>query len=443
MTSSTNYSSTPLSHSQTASRKRWIVIFILLAVVLMAIWVSNKRSHQNSPDSTSASAGKPADKNNSGLPLTPVLTAQAKLQNLDINLQALGTVTPLNAVTVRSRVEGQLINVPFEEGQLVKQGDLLAVVDPRPFEVQVTLASGQLARDQAILEKAEADLARFQTLLKQESISAQLVDNQASLVRQSRAAVQASQGNLDNAKLQLSFTKITAPISGRLGLHLVGTGNIVRASDPNGIATITQLQPVGVVFSIPEDSLGRVMKLLNNDEKVNVEAYDRAFKEKLGKGRLLAADNQIDPNTGTIKLKAEFSNHDGSLFANQFVNVKLPLETRKNAIVIPSAAVQRGSNGTFVYLVKNDQTVAVTPIKIGSVQAELTSVEAGLDQGATVVIEGADSLRDGVKVSIKNAATNQSTQPAPANAGKESNKTPENKPTANTTTSAQSSAVKS
>jgi membrane fusion protein, multidrug efflux system len=373
-----------------------IVVGVLLAAV--AIWLvlgrSGKVATGNDPQGT-AKVSNPALQK-----VMPVVISPVREEKLDLSLSALGTVTPLNAVVVRGRVEGQLTAVLFEEGQTVKQGELLAQIDPRPFEVQVTLASGQLARDQALLEKAQTDLERYQTLLQQESISGQLVDNQASLVRQYKAAVQGSQGNLDNAKLQLSYTQVTSPISGRVGLRQVTPGNVVRLSDSNGIAAITQLQPVAVVFSIPEDSLPKVMKLLKGGERVAVDAYDRGQKEKLGKGRLLAADNQIDPSTGTIKLKAEFPNADNALFANQFVNVKMAVETKAKATVLPSAAVLRGSVGNFVYVVKADQTVTVRPIKVSTVQGELTAIEQGVTVGENVVIEGADGLREGTKVKV-------------------------------------------
>lgn len=404
-----------MSVQKNSSRKRLIVVAVLVCLMIAAgtAWLKNSQPKNTATINTSQSTNKLDGQNPAGTKIVPVVAAVARQQNLEIHLLALGTVTPLKTVTVRSRVEGQLMSVSFEEGQLVKQGDLLALIDPRPFEVQLALANGQLARDQAILEKAEADLTRYQTLLKQESISGQLVDNQISLVRQSKAAVQTSQGNVDNAKLQLSYTRITAPISGRLGLHLIGAGNVVRASDQNGIATITQLQPVGVVFSIPEDSLPRIMKLLHNDEKIPVEAFDRAQKEKLGKGRLLAADNQIDSTTGTIKLKAEFANTEGGLFANQFVNIKIPVETRKNAVVIPSAAIQRGANGTFVYVVKADKSVTVTPVNIGAVQGEMTSIDSGITAGMQVVIEGADNLREGSKVTLRESPAVPSTSSPP------------------------------
>jgi len=282
----------------------------------------------------------------------------------------------------------------------VKQGDLLAQIDPRPFEVQLTLASGQLARDKALLENARVDVQRYRTLLAQDSISKQQVDTQESLVRQYEAALQSDQGNIDNAKLQLTYTRVVAPISGRVGLRQVDPGNIVRASDSNGIVVITQLSPIGVVFPIPEDQLPRVMKRLSAGDRIPVEAYDRAQKEKLGSGRLLTADNQIDTATGTIKLKAEFPNTDGMLFANQFVNVRMPVETRPNATLVPTAAIQRGVQGTFVYVVKDDKTVSVAQVQVGSTQGEVTQIESGVAAGAMVVVDGADRLREGAKVEV-------------------------------------------
>ncbi len=331
---------------------------------------------------------------------SPVVAMPVRKGNIDIYLPGLGTVTPLNTVRVHSQVDGQLVSIEFEEGQVVRKGDLLALIDPKPFEVQLSLVKGQLARNQALLEGAQMDLERYRGLLAQDSIARQQVDAQESLVRQYRAAVQASQGEVENAQMQLDRARVTAPISGKVGLRQIGPGSIVRASDPLPLVVITQMNPVSVLFPIPEDALPRVMKRLNAGGQVPVDAYDRALTEKLGSGHLLAADNQIDPATGTIKLRAEFSNPNGTLIANQFVNVKMLVETRRDATLMPSAAIQRGAVGTFVYVVRNDQTVVVTPVKVGPSQGEVSVVEAGVAPGAMVVVEGADNLRDGASVEL-------------------------------------------
>jgi multidrug efflux system membrane fusion protein len=377
----------------------------MLAVLAMAaiggaVWyagfrpVDSAKPHNPQPASGKGARVDPA------LRPTRVLAAPVRQGTFDIYLYALGTVTPLNAVTVRSRVDGQLMRVVFDEGQVVKAGDLLAQIDPRPFEVQLTLATAQLARNKALLDNAQSDLERYRTLLGQDSISGQQVDTQESLVRQYQAAVQADQGGIDNAKLQLTYTRIVAPIGGRVGLRQVDPGNIVRAGDANGIVVITQLSPIAVVFPIPEDALPRVRKRLKAGDRMPVDAFDRVQKEQLGSGRLLTADNQIDTATGTIKLKAEFPNADDALFANQFVNVRMLVETRTNATLLPTAAIQRGATGTFVYVVKDDLTVAVTPVQIGSTQGEVTAIDRGVSPGAQVVVDGADRLRDGAKVEL-------------------------------------------
>ena len=402
-------------------RSRWwiAVVMLGLAAIGAAIWYASGKSVSAVPGaSRAASAEKGGKGGKAGDPasrVTSVVATPIRQGTLDVYLYALGTVTPLNAVTVRSRVDGQLMKVAFEEGQMVKKGDLLALIDPRPFEVQLTLANGNQARNKALLENARVDVQRYRALLAQDSISKQQVDTQESLVRQYEAAVQADQGNIDNAKLQLAYTRVVAPISGRVGLRQVDPGNIVRAADANGIVVITQLSPIGVVFPIPEDQLPRVMKRLMAGDRIPVEAYDRAQKEKLGSGRLLTADNQIDPATGTIKLKAEFPNTDGMLFANQFVNVRMPVETRPNATLAPTAAIQRGVAGTFVYVVKDDKTVSVTPVTIGSTQGEITSIDSGLSPGALVVVDGADRLREGAKVEV---VTRDATVPTPTDAAR-------------------------
>jgi multidrug efflux system membrane fusion protein len=338
--------------------------------------------------------GRPSD-----LP-TPVAVEKAAVGDFPVYLSGLGTVTPLHTVVVRSRVDGELIRVAFTEGQMVKQGDLLAEIDPRAFQIQLQQAEGQLLRDEALLKNAEIDLARYRTLLQQDSIAAQQVMTQEWLVKQDRGTVEMDRAQVGNAKLQLAYAKVTAPVSGRVGLRLVDRGNIVHASDAGGLAVITQIEPIAVVFNLPEDQIPAVMKRWRAGAELPVEAYDRAGRTKLAEGKLLAVDNQIDATTGTVKLKAQFVNTDHGLFANQFVNIKLKLDTLRSAVLIPTAALQRGAVGSFVYAIKDDQTAQVRPVKLGPLEGDKAVVLEGVAANDTVVVDGADKLKEGGKVEI-------------------------------------------
>jgi membrane fusion protein, multidrug efflux system len=385
----------------------WIVAGLIVAAVAAGGWYWLTGSRAGDAATAAAPGGAPGggaggfrkggpDAANKG-PL-PVATSAVRAADFNVYLNALGNVTPRSTVTVRPRVDGQLSRVLFKEGQMVKSGDVIAEIDSRPFEVQVTQANGQLARDQAQLANAQIDLTRYQTLLKQDSIAQQQVDTQAALVRQYQGTIEADRGALDNAKLQLSYTKIRAPVSGRTGLRQVDAGNMVHQSDTNGIVVITEIDPIDVVYAIAEDKLAAVRRRTQGGAAMPVDAYDRDGKVKLASGKLLTVDNQIDPTTGTVKLKAEFGNADGALFPQQFVNVRMLVDTLKGATIVPTAAVQRGSVGAFVYRVNDDNTVSVKPVKLGPAEGESTVVESGVSPGERVVVDGLDKLKDGAQI---------------------------------------------
>ena len=335
-----------------------------------------------------------------GMRPQPVTAVAAMKADLPVYIKALGTVTPTNTVTVRSQVGGQLIRLHFKEGQMVEKGDLLAEIDPRPFQVQLMQAEGQLARDEELLRNAEADLTRYKVLLSQDSIAVQQVTTQESLVKQYKSVIQTDKGQIASAKLQLTYSRITAPLSGRVGLKVVDPGNMVSTSDTGGIAVITQLTPITVVFSVPQDNLPAILKRFKESDLLPVLAFDQDGKILLAKGKLLAVDNQIDTSTGTVKLKGIFKNEDNRLFPNQFVNIRLKVDTLQDATVISSAAIQRGSIGTFAYVVKTDKTVTVRPVKLGPADGDLVAVTEGLAPGENVVTVGGDKLREGSRVEI-------------------------------------------
>ncbi len=371
-------------------RHLWIVA--CLAIVAGLAWWVHQRPAQQARSGRFAVTGA-----------MPVVAATAQKGDINITLNGLGTVTPLANVTVRTQIAGQLMRVAFKEGQMVQEGDLLAEIDSRPYEQQLANAQGTLLRDQALLTNARLDLERYKTLVKQDSIPTQQRDTQDSLVHQLEGTVKSDQSQVDTAKLNIAYCFIIAPVSGRVGLRQVDEGNYVQTGDANGIVVLTQLQPISVVFTLPEDSIPAVMKQIAAGNTLQAVAYDRSQTTKIATGTLAAVDNQIDTTTGTLKLKAQFDNKDGALIPNQFVNIQLRVQTLHDETVIPTASVQRGAPGTFVYLIKPDDTVTVQAIKLGPAEGERVSVKTGLSVGDRVVVDGADKLRDGAKISLRDA----------------------------------------
>ncbi len=330
----------------------------------------------------------------------PVTVAAAQQRDIRVILSAIGNMAAMNTAIVRAKVDGELKAIKFKEGQLVRAGQLLVELDPRVYEVALAQMQGQLARDQAQLRNAQLDMERYKDLLAKDSIAKQQVDTQDALVKQLQGTVQTDQAQVDSAKLQLSYTKVVAPISGRLGFKQVDLGSIVHASDVTGLVTITQTQPIALVFAVPEANLAQINRKLKGKDPVMVEVWDRELRNSLGRGRVTTTDNAIDLTTSTIKLKAEFANADGSLFPNQFVNVRLQVDTLTGVTAVPSSAIQRGSQGTFVYAVKEDGTVGMKRVHLGTTEGDWVSVQGDLAPGEKVVTDGADRLREGAKVEV-------------------------------------------
>jgi len=392
-TQETNNNNMPVRTRFATFLGRWWIGLVVACLLVVGAFIFLARGGQK--------ASRTAQQGLATAPGIPVVATAVKKGDFDVYLSGLGAVTPLETVTVKSRVDGELTRILFQEGQIVKKGELLAEIDPRPFEVQLTQAEGALARDQALLQNAQLDLERYKDLVKKDLIPKQQLDTQESLVHQYEGPVKADQGQIDNAKLQLIYSRITAPISGRIGLRQVDPGNIVHATDTGGLVVITELQPITVIFSLPEDNLSQVLGKLRSGTRLTVEAYDREQTQKLATGTLLTVDNQIDPNTGTVKLKATFPNTNNELFPNQFVNARLIIDVKHDALIVPAPAIQRGPQGMFAYVVKTDQTAALRPVTVGITQEGNSSITSGLSVGELVVVDGADRLRDGSKVEVK------------------------------------------
>jgi len=400
------------------AKSRWWLWIVILAVVAIGIWYY--RGHSTSEADGKAAAGAGATgkgKGAGGAGMTvPVVVATAQKGDLPVYLIGLGSVTAFNTVTVRSRVDGQIVKVNFTEGQFVHAGDALIEIDPRPYQVMLEQAEGQLAKDQAQLHDVQVDFERYTLLYNEGVVPKQQVDTQQAQVGQYQGAIKADQATIDNAKLQLVYSRITAPISGRVGLRLVDQGNIVHASDTTGLLVITQLQPISVIFTLPQDQLQQVLVKLRGGGQLTVEAYDRDDINKIADGKLATIDNSIDPTTGTYKLKSIFSNENNVLFPNQFVNVHMLVDTKRNLVIIPAAAIQRGPQGSYVYVVSGGNAANIRTVTIAQTTGNNIGISSGLNGGDVVVIDGTDKLQDGSKVTTSTSPTGGvgqgATQPA-------------------------------
>ena len=375
------------------SRRLVVIVFGLACLLGAGSWIAYGRQAktQQTAKPTGGTPGAPAR------PI-PVVVTPVRTGDLSVYLTALGSVTPLNIVTVKSRVDGQLMKTYFTEGQVVHAGDLLAEIDPRPFQAQLVQAEGQLARDQANLANARLDLERYQRLAQQEMIARQQLDTQQMVVNQAEASIKVNAGLIDASKLQLTYCRITAPITGHVGLRLVDPGNVVKAADPGGLVVIAQLEPIALVFSVPEDSLQPILRRFRTGNKVPVDAFDREGRTKIATGTLVAIDNQIDPTTGTVRLKASYGNTDGVLYPNQFVNARVLIDVLHEAILAPAEAIQRGPQGAYVYVVKPDKVVQMRRVQLGPSEGATISVRTGLTDSEALVVDGAEKVQDGARV---------------------------------------------
>jgi multidrug efflux system membrane fusion protein len=378
-------------------RRVWLYAAILAVLVLGAVLLWS-RMHQ-APAATTAKGGK-------GAPTaTPVVAVKATKGNIGVYVTGLGAITPIYTVTVKSRVDGQLMSVDFKEGDLVQKGDPLIEIDPRPYQAVVDQAEGALIRDQALLANALVDQTRYTTLLAQNAIPEQELATQKTLVVQDQGIVKNDQGMLDAAKVNLAYCHITAPITGVVGLRLVDPGNIVHAADTTGMLVITQIQPISAIFTVSEDQLPPILQKLRAGLKLPVDAWDRALKNKLASGTLDTIDNEIDQTTGTLKLRALFANANRTLFPNQFVNARLLQQEKTGVVLLQSAAIQRNTNDTYVYLIKPDSTVTVRTIKVGTTEGDQSEITSGLGEGDVVVMTGVDKLQEGSKVNATPSGT--------------------------------------